>query len=591
MSLRGANADHMACGSVGRWSLPSALVALAVLCPLCWGQQNPVADCVNKLLQSGGFRVSGGGNLKQGATTLATGTFQGTYKSRTTFEVSGTYTTPTGAQEIRIIRIEERQWEWTDPQAGWRTVEAGHDPVNVSFDSIVAALSGCTNVKPAAGKDCGGVRCVGYTFVLPPGVAKVADLVIEGTGRLYVGEADGLPREIALNVVTPIGASGEATATISDIGTVTDIQPPDPGGGVPMPPPLTRDALVQVLAAQPTVYVNVTAHAEGGPSIAQLVPAPDGTAVLDVLAFHQQQRSFAKLTVGETVLFRMVATGGTVREYFAGAQGSDNGNGWHLNSAGSTTPDAAFRMDSGLLSQALDDRALKPVGEEAQGQRTLLVYSFDPGGPGRAPGLLLPYLREKLAPESLKVSGRLLVDKATGCPDTIELRAEGASPDGQPARVEETYSLQYAAPQDLMQEAQEYFEWAEEGDAEIATGEQEMKAAVARIAGECGPLMRDSLALSVKLARLQRICGASGARVVDPRGKELSHVGQFEMDAKILEGLLSEAGKLTAGDALARTMRDATVCVAPISEQGKGVTGFVVIGRPVQVEPPVTDGR
>jgi len=591
MSLRGANADHRTCGWTARWGPPSALIALTVLCPLAWGQQNAVAESVSKLLQAGNFKVSGGGNLKQGATTLATGTFDGAYKNRTTFRIQGTYTAPAGPQELRVVRIEERQWEWTDPAAGWRAVEAGSDPASVSFDSIVAAVTGCTDVKTTEGKDCDGVACVGYTFVLPPGVATVADLVIEGTGRLYVSRGDGLPREIALSIVTPIGASGQATAAISDIGVPVDIQPPDLDGGVPVPPPVTRDGLTEALAAQPTVHVSITARAEGAPIVADLVPAPDGTAVLDVLALHQQRRSFAKLTVGDAVLGRMVATGGTVREYFAGAESGDHGPGWHLHSVGSATGNQAFSMDSGLLSQVLDDRALKPLTEEPQGQRTMLVYSFEVGGPGRAPGLLLPHLREKLVPESLKASGRLLVDKATGYLDSIELRAEGVTPDGQAARVEETYSVEYTAPDDLMREAQEYFEWAEEGDAQIATGEEEMKAAVARIADECGPLMRDSLALSVKLARLQRICGASGARVVDPQGKELSHVGQFEIDAKVLEGLLGEAKALPAGDALARTVREATVCVAPISEKGAGTVGFVVIGRPVEVEPPVTDGK
>lgn len=539
---------------------------------------DPVRGSVARLMAAAPFSISFHGVFEQEGERLSDVQAEGYFAGATTYEVTATFRLIDQVNVHRVIRIGDRQWEWSEAEAGWRATLPGADVVSQSIAGLLSSLAEAQDVVEVDSRVLADAECRGYRFKVPVGAAVVQGLVVEGDGTLWVRPTDGLPVQLDFSVSTPIGATGTATVVIFDHGLRREIVPPGLGGTMADDgAAFQSSALASSMEGRNVVHWTLEASGEGPAVTAGILPSG---AVLDVYVLPHRPGAVARLRAGDRVLGQMIADRDLMCEYFL-SSGSDEVPRWSCRRIDPAAPDAPWRLHTQVISQAIGDSPLIPDGPiPAEGMGGEQLYRFELAE-GSAAGLFLPLVREELVAGEAEVSGSVRLGGALGELRSIELTIRGQTAGRETLTATERYRFSYELSEQERAEIEEAFEEARQiaaaQDESRLVRAREVAGLVEQVARECVWALGDRDALRVKLGRLERAEGVLAAWVLGPDGVVFAAVGADSDHPPAIEAL----GSHSAGSpANAREVGDGDprLMVAPILNR-EGVPEGCVVAR------------
>jgi hypothetical protein len=538
-----------------------------------------VQAALERLAQAGPFSLAYDGAFEREGDRLTDIHAEASFAGPMTYEIAATIRIMDRESVHRVVRIGDRQWEWRADQAGWRATEPGADMVSQSVAGLLSSLSEVRDITEGESQEIGGDSCTSYHFSLPPGVATIQGLPVEGEGCLWVRDSDGLPVRLDLEITTAIGATGTATVTLSGHGDPVEIRPPGLGGqSLEGQAPLRGASLAAALEGREVVHWTLEAKGEGQPVIDNILPAGATSTVLDVYVFPARPGAVARLRAGERLLGEMIVDDEFMCEYFLSVDDEEGVPDWSCRRIDPQADDAPWRLHTQVLEQCLADRPLTLADNTPESQDGARVYSFDPGGAETA-GLFLPLVREELVTGEAEMSGAVRLGDPFGELLSIHLAVEGQTEGGEHLAATEEYTFSYRLSEAERDDLEQAFERAREmalaeEDARLERA-REVSALVERVARECAWVVGDPTALEVKLARLARTPGVLAAWVLDTEGSVLASVGG-EADHPPMMEALGEYRPGSPTSAREVGEGDPRLTVAPVVDREDMLLGYVV---------------
>ncbi len=433
----------MSTSSIARYTARHALLlvsALAALASTASAQEplDPLRASLARLSEVGCFRIAFDGAFEQQGERLSEIHADGALAGGTTYEIDSTFNLIGEVNVLRVVRIGDRQWEWEDAGTGWRATQPGGDMISQSVAGLISSLSEVRDVTEGAIQALNGAECRGYDFVLPPGVATIQGLAVEGRGTLWVRQADGLPVQLDLTIATPIGSTGKATVVLSDHGVPVEIVP----RAVEAPQPTAARRRAAALSQPPwrTARRSTwTLEASREAVVASILPAGAASTALDVYILPGRPAAVARLRAGDKILGEMIVDRDVMCEYFIPPEGDEEPE-WTCQQIDPSDGEAPWRLHTQILEQAVGDRPLVP--DPAAPADGFQWYRFDPAEGGLS-GLFIPLVREELLASESEMTGQVQLGMPFSELRWIRLTIQGLTAAGEKLAATESYRFSY----------------------------------------------------------------------------------------------------------------------------------------------------
>jgi hypothetical protein len=501
----------------------------------------PITAALTRLRAAGAFQIVLEGHLDLDAKRLTEISGTGVFVDDTHYQVSARSVLSGAVTELKVVRLGSRQWEWSEDVPGWRALPPQPDMVTGSFGALLAALGKVRDVHPADPKECDGVACVAWAFTLPPGVATLQDMALEGTGVVYVAEKDGLPRELRVEVRTPVGATGQASARMYGFGTQVVIHPPGLGGAPTVPDHVpTPAAMEEALSTKDTLVLSLRTTGEGfRPPLPNELA--DGPMTLEAYIAPAARQVVATLRSGAVTVGRLIVSNGCGMEYFLppGRRASAPGGAapapqwtarrWPADlGAAAPAPPAPWALHTQIVRDILRSATLQRL-DAADAD----VYSLAIPAKGWSAGVALPFVIFGTVAEGRQITGQMRVDPRDSSPLEIRIRASGVTKDGARVWAEEVYSFAYETTPEQRAAYSAALQWAErEAPRRLALGEQ-----LPALASAIGTAVADPSGDRGRVDEAVRAAAANpmaaGAVLLTDSGRVLTQAG--DLDAKALD--------------------------------------------------------
>jgi len=571
----------MSTSSIARYTARHALLlvsALAALASTASAQEplDPLRASLARLSEVGCFRIAFDGAFEQQGERLSEIHADGALAGGTTYEIDSTFNLIGEVNVLRVVRIGDRQWEWEDAGTGWRATQPGGDMISQSVAGLISSLSEVRDVTEGAIQALDGAECRGYNFVLPPGVATIQGLAVEGRGTLWVRQADGLPVQLDLTIATPIGSTGKATVVLSDHGVPVEIVPPGLGGAsADGGAPLRGGTLTAAMEDREAVHWTLEASGEGEAVVASILPAGAASTALDVYILPGRPAAVARLRAGDKILGEMIVDRDVMCEYFIPPEGDEEPE-WTCQQIDPSDGEAPWRLHTQILEQAVGDRPLVP--DPAAPADGFQWYRFDPAEGGMS-GLFIPLVREELLASESEMTGQVQLGMPFSELRGIRLTIQGLTAAGEKLAATESYRFSYELTDQERADLERAFAEARARVDAQTLGRQargaELAGLLEQVARECAWTIDDADALRIKLSRLERAEGVLAAWVLGADGGVLAAVGEdggrppaIEALGEYREGSPTSARDLGEGDP--------RLMVAPVVNRDGALQGYLV---------------
>ncbi len=538
----------------------------------------PVAASLEKLLDGRGFHLSLSADLSAEGAPVASLHAEGVVARGVEYSVEATVLLMGETTELRVTRIGDRQWRWSEG-AGWLAERPADDPIASALEAAFDAIRRAEPVGDPKDVECEGLDCLAYAFTLPPGVAVFQDMPTEGEGVLTVDKAEGLPRNLELTVSTPIGAGGTVDVRFFDYGKDVEITPP--GLGDPREddgPELTSELIAQSLAGREYVRFDLEIS-KAGQSV-ELFEL--GLPITMSVTVSPKSRNAVVLVTSEgRTVNRLIALPDVRFECWSGADEPDANrdavDDWTMGAVDASAADVPWNAHLETLDMTLGGAELTPDGTRREGERALWAYRFEALEEGQARGLILPELAKCFAGRKMRAEGAALVDSATSDLVSIDLTMDVETDHGA-VSVSEAYTFNYAPTPAERDAIAAQLAWARNEARRRSEIDAEMRQGAERLARESAFVIGDEAGMAIRLGVVDREERMAYASFLAPDAARLASRGEDPLPEGSCptEFLVESAKDLDAGESAVAWVRGVCCALAPIRNRD-GLVGYALV--------------